>query len=103
MSYNKKQDLPKVNNFNGLGFQNVVGGLNGGALTFEGPWDVGNMPIVVGNAYTFICGVNTATAVTVNALVGKIDFGTDVEDAARATFHCQTNGCNGPQRLAIAA
>lgn len=89
---NSGQELPKVNNFTGGGFQQVVGGLEGGELTFEGPWDVGNMPIVVGNSYTFICAVNGSVSVSVPAIVGKIEFGTDVEDAARVKVSAQTNG-----------
>src|SRR6185437_7116347 len=64
---------PKVFNFNGGGFEQYVSGLIGAKVTLEGPWDVGNMPLVVGNTYTFTLGVSVSVFLTVAGIVNSVE------------------------------
>ena len=84
--------MPKVNNFNGGGFQQVVAGLTGGTINLTGPWDVGNMPLTCGNSYSFTLAVNNTVNILVSAIVNNITIDDDVEDAARVKVSAKTNG-----------
>ena len=86
-----KSALPKVNNFTSP-YQQLVGGLLSAALTLDGPYDAGNMPLVAGTSYIFSLGVNGALSYIVTAFVESIDLSDDIEDAARVSISAQSSG-----------
>jgi hypothetical protein len=87
-----KGGTPPVTNFTGGGFQQIVPGVVKGTLTLSGPWDYGNMPLVVNTSYVFHLGLDTGIELVVTAQVSGIEPEDDVEDAARVTVTAESNG-----------
>ena len=50
------------------------------------------MPLTAGNSYSVTLGVSTSVSITVTMIVATIEFGTDVNQAAFAKVHLETNG-----------
>jgi hypothetical protein len=73
-------------------FQQLVQGVTKGTITVEGPYDLGNMPLVSGYEYTFALAVNSALYIYANAFITKLSPSDDIEDAARITVTAESNG-----------
>lgn len=86
-----KAGTPKVTNFTSA-YQAVVAGVVSATLTLSGPWDYGNMPLVIGTSYVFHLGLDTGVELSLTAIVSGITPENDVEDAARVTVTAESNG-----------
>lgn len=65
---------------------------------------VGNMSgFGVGQTVTFDCYVNATVHVPISIVISKVEFGTDVEDAARVKVTGMTNGSFSEMEMLLAA
>ena len=87
-----KAGAPKVTNFTGSGYQQLVAGVVSGTLTLTGPYDNGNMPLVAGTTYVFHCGSDTGVELTFSAIVTQIEVDDEVEDACRVNVTAESTG-----------
>ncbi len=87
-----KGGAPKVTNFAGLGYQQLVGGVKAGTITLSGAYDQGNMPLQINTTYTFHLGLALGIELALPAQVSDIDVDNDVEDAPRVTVTAQSTG-----------
>lgn len=83
---------PKVTNFTGGGYQQLVAGVVAGTVTLSGPFNSGSMALAVGTSYAFVLGMTTGVELTVTALVTGIDVEDAVEDAPRITVTAESTG-----------
>lgn len=86
------KSLP-VNNFNGLGFQQVVAGVTKAELTLDAlTYDQGNMPFATGSFYTFNLGYSSTASIAVQILVEKIEPTIDYDGLEAIKITGQSNG-----------
>lgn len=91
-SMSMRAGAPRVNNFTS-GYQRVVSGLKSATLTISGPYDMGNMPLTVGQSADFVLGLNNpAVSLLCTAVVTEINPSQDIEDAARVTITADSDG-----------
>lgn len=83
---------PKVTNWSGGGYQQLVAGVVAGTVTVSGAWNVGGMPVAIGALYTFHLGLGTGIELIVNAIVSAIDPENDVEDTPRVSVTAESSG-----------
>jgi len=83
--------LPRVNNFTSA-FQQLVAGLTSAAITLDGPYDGGNMPLTSGNSYEFTLKFSNAISLVLTARVAEIVPSQDIEDAARISINADSTG-----------
>jgi len=83
--------IPNVNNFTSA-YQQIVPGVTKGTLHISGPYDGGNMPLVVGTSYAFVLKASASISLTVTAIVNKITPSQDIDDAARVDIEASSNG-----------
>jgi hypothetical protein len=89
LSYKAK--LVPVNNFTS-GFQQLVTGLLSATVSLSGPYDVGNMPMTIGNSYLFTLGITSMINLQVTALIESLEPEDDIEGAAMMAVTAQTSG-----------
>lgn len=91
-SFPMKAATPKVNNFNGGGFEQFVVGLAGATAKISGPWDIGSCPFTLGSSYTFNFGVTSVVYLVATAIVSGINPANDVEGTPMLDIDLQING-----------
>lgn len=89
------KQIPR-NNWFAQGFQRLVPGFTKGSFTIEGPWDVGNTPIISGNTYTFVFFVTAAVGFQVTCNVASIAPDDDAEEAPNLRIMVDSNGVFTP-------
>lgn len=87
-----KGGTPKVTNFAGAGYQQLVPGVISGTLSLSGAYDQGNMPLTINTSYVFYCGFDTGIQLSVTAQVSSIDMDNDVEDTPRVNVTAESTG-----------
>ncbi len=90
--YAMSTGTPKVTNFTGGGYRQIVSGITEGTITVEGPYDEGNMPLTSGNTYTLTLNWNNTISLTGTAILAKLTPSMDVEDAGRIKCVFEVNG-----------
>lgn len=91
-----KTPAPKVTNYESPGNngpqQANVAGVDAATITLDGPWDVGNMPLVSGEVYQFDLMVSPSVGQTVAARVTSIEPSNDVEGTPMVTVEAESTG-----------
>ncbi len=85
------KQIPR-NNWLAAGFQRLVSGFTDGAFSIEGPWDVGNTPLIAGATYTFIFYVTATVGFQVPCNVETISPSDDSEGAPDIKVNLKSNG-----------
>lgn len=88
-------NTPKANNFIDAPFSIFVGGLFEAKLTCDGPYDLGNMPLVLGNVYIFTLGWTPAVSFTVTGYLNSLNPSNDVENNPIVKIGAQVSGAFG--------
>ncbi len=83
---------PAANNFVDAPYEVYVSGLLGAKLTCSGPYDAGNMPLVIGNAYVFVLGFTPGIFLTTPAIVNGLTATDDVEGNPQIEVSAQVSG-----------
>jgi hypothetical protein len=87
-----KGGAPKVTNFAGSGYQQLVPGVKSATITLSGPYNQGAMAVAVNTSYAWILGMDTGVEITVTAQVTGIDVDDSVEDAPRVNVTAESTG-----------
>lgn len=87
-----KSGLPKVTNFKSQGFQALVAGILSSTITLSGPYEVGAMPLVAGQAYEFHLGLDVGIELVVTARIETLEPDNDVEGAPAVSVTAQSTG-----------
>ena len=87
-----KAGNPKVTNFAGGGYQDLVRGVISATLSCSGAYDVGNMPLAAGTTYVFTLGLSPGVQLSASFLVTSLDVDNDVEDAPRLNITGESTG-----------
>ncbi len=83
---------PKANNFIDAPYEIYVSGLLGAKLTCSGPYDAGNMPLTIGNVYTWVLGFTPGIFLTVVAVLNNLHPTNDVEGNPQVEIGAQVSG-----------
>jgi hypothetical protein len=90
--FSPKNKLADVSNFTGAGFKQFIAGMTDGKVSLTGPYDEGNMPFTVGNAYTLVLGYTGVVSVSCPCLCESIDMDVKVDDAQKSSLTFQITG-----------
>lgn len=90
--YAMKTGTPKVTNFNGSGYRQLVSGITEGTITVDGPMDLGNMALTSGNTYVMTLQWTNSVTLTGTGILASLTPSDDVEDAGRVKCTFEING-----------
>jgi hypothetical protein len=87
-----KAGTPKVTNFAGSGYQQIVPGVVMATITLSGAYDSGNMPLAANSVYAFHLGMDTGVELAIPAQVSGIEADNDVEGTPTVSVTAESTG-----------
>lgn len=87
-----KTGTPKVTNFTGQGFRQLVSGITEGTIAVEGPYDNTNMAFTSGSTYDLTLQWTSGVNLTGTGILATLEPSMDVEDAGRVKATFEVNG-----------
>lgn len=87
-----KTGTPKVTNFTGGGYRQLVSGITEGTVTVEGPYDNGNMAFTSGNSYDLTLQWTSGVTLAGTGILASLEPSMDVEDAGRLKCTFEISG-----------
>lgn len=92
-----KTNLPKITNWNTLGYRRILAAINEATLTLEAPcYNQGNMPFTCGTSYTWKLGFTAGIELVVTAIIETLEPANDVEGVPTVNITAQVDGVFTP-------